>query len=181
MIDEDLSGTAAGTDGSQSSSEMFMPAIAEVVRLTLALTSANATLAFSDGVQIRGELERALPDAQRLAERIADGSKRAEALRELGEMQSVAKRALMLAPSPSEAALRASEAGDRGAWLAEEQAWITVRMANGTGSPATTQRRERRATRPERPNALHSVFDDAQVDDPTSEPQIVHPRDRDRT
>jgi hypothetical protein len=178
MIDQDTSRPANRAD---RSSETFATAIAEVAELTMALSSANTTLAFADGVRIRGKLERALPHAQRVAERIVDGSARTEALRQLGDMQSIATRALMLAPSPSEAALRAAESGDWSAWLAEEQAWIAVRMANGTGSPATTHRRGRRATRPERPHALHAVFDDAQVDDPTSEPPIVHPRDWDRT
>jgi hypothetical protein len=181
MINEDSS-RPASTNHVERSSETFATAIAEVVELTMALSSANTTLAFADGVRIRGELERALPRAQRVAERIVDGPARAEALRQLGDMQSIAARALMLAPSPSEAALRAAEAGDRSAWLAEEQAWIAVRMANGTGSPVATQRRGRRATRPERPYALHNGSDDArEVADPISEPESVRPPDRDRS
>jgi hypothetical protein len=180
MINEDLSGTER-LDEPEPSIDMVMVAIAEVVRLTLALGSANATLAFAEGVQIRRELEHALPHAQLLAERIADGSERAAALRDLGEMQAVATRALVIAPSPSMAAISAAEAGDPGAWLAEEQAWINVRLANGS-SPRLIRHRRHRPTRPESPHALHDgSADPREVDDPTSEPPVTHQPDKART
>jgi hypothetical protein len=180
MINEDLSGTER-LDEPEPAIEMVMVAIAEVVRLTLALGSANATLAFAEAVRIRGELEHALPHAQLLAERIADGCERAAALRDLGDMQAVATRALMIAPSPSMAAVSAAEAGDPRAWLVEEQAWINVRLANGS-SPRLVRHRTHRPTRPESPHALHDISADARdVDDPTSEPPLTHQPNRART
>jgi hypothetical protein len=147
--------------------DMFDAAIAKVAELTLALTSANAELAFAEGVQVRGELECALLRAQVLAERLPDDAERAVALGKLADMHAVATRALLIAPAPTVAALEAFEAGDPTAWRQEEQTWIAVRLASGS-SPRTAARRERRKTRPDSPKALRDDPDHASEADDAS-------------
>jgi hypothetical protein len=137
--------------------ETFLAAIADVAQLTLGLTSAIAEHTYTDGAHLRGELEAALCRAQVLAEHIPNGSQRAEALRQLGEMHAVATRTLMIAPAPSAAAIEAAEAGDPTAWNREKQAWIEGRLATGSSPRLPAQRRERRETRPERPQALRET------------------------
>jgi hypothetical protein len=143
--------------------DTFESAIAEVAQLTLALTSAIRKLGYADGARLRGELERALSRAQALAEGIAGGSERAEALRQLGDMQDVATRMLMIAPAPSSAAIEAAEAGDRTAWQREEQAWIAGRQPSDSSPRIPERRRERKATRPDSPKALRDMSGDATV------------------
>jgi len=141
--------------------DTFEVAIADVAKLTLALTSATAEHAYADGVYLRGELEHALCRVQVFAEHIRDGSQRAEALRQLAEMHAVAIRALMIAPAPSSAAIEAAEAGDPTAWNQEKQAWIAGRLASGSSPRLPTPRRKRRDTHPESPRALRDTFGDA--------------------
>jgi len=145
------------TDGAPSPEpiDTFEVAIADVAKLTLALTSATTEHAYSDGVYLRGELEHALCRVQVFAEHIGDGSQRAEALRQLAEMHAVATRALMIAPAPSSAAIEAAEAGDPIAWNLEKQAWIAGRLASGSVPRLPAPGRECGKIRPESRRALH--------------------------
>jgi hypothetical protein len=129
-------------------------AIDDVVRLTLALTSAIGKLAYADAARARCELEHALPRAQVVAETLPRGSKRAVALHRIDEMRTVAARQLAIAPAPSSAAIEAAEAGDRTAWNREAQAWIASRLASRASSRSPRRRTHRRDTRPDTPTAL---------------------------
>ena len=74
MIRETVS-QLSSIDGAPTSepSERFQAAIDDVIRLTLALTSTIANLAYATGARVRGELECALSRAQALAECLRSG------------------------------------------------------------------------------------------------------------
>jgi hypothetical protein len=136
-------------------SEPFQAALDTVIRLALTLTSAIANVAYATGARVRGELECALSRAQELAECLP-GIERAEGLRQLGELQAIATRQLMIAPAPSTAAIDAASAGDDTAWKEEEEAWIAHRLALGSSPNRDGLHRARRDTRPESPRALRN-------------------------
>jgi hypothetical protein len=137
-------------------SEPFQAALDTVIRLALTLTSAIANVAYATGARVRGELECALSRAQELAECLPEGIERAEGLRQLGELQAIATRQLMIAPAPSAAAIDAASAGDDTAWEEEEEAWIAHRLALGSSPNRDVLHRARRDTRPESPRALRN-------------------------
>lgn len=139
--------------------DTFDAAIGDVVRSTFALISAISQLAYAAGARVRGELEHALARAQAIAERIADRAARAEALRQLGELQAIATRQLIIAPAPSSAAIAAANAGDETAWLQEEQAWVAHRLAHGASPDFDGPRRARRDTQPGSPRALRGPLE----------------------
>ena len=145
-------------DGAATSepNEPFQAALDVVIRLTLTLTSAIANLAYTTCARVRGELECALARAQPLAECLPEGVKRAEGLRQLGELQAIATRQLMIAPAPSAAAIDAA-GGDDSAWKEEERAWIAHRLARGSSPDLDVPRRARRDTRPDSPRALREA------------------------
>lgn len=165
MIRETVS-QLSRVDGAQTSelSERFQAAIDDVIRLTFALTSAIANRVYAVGARVRGDLERALSGAQALAECLPEGVKRADGLRQLGELQAIATRQLMIAPAPSAAAIDAASAGDYTAWKEEERAWIAHRLARGSSPNLDVPRRARRDTRPDSPRALRKAPGDG--DDP---------------
>lgn len=146
-------------DGSREPLDTFDAAIDNVIRSTFALTSAIAQLAYADGARVRRELEHALARAQAIAERIADGAARAEAMRQLGELHAIATRQLIVAPAPSSAAIAAASAGDETAWLQEEQAWVSHRLAHGASPGFDGRRRARRDTQPGSPRALRGPLE----------------------
>lgn len=158
MIRETVS-RPSRVDGAVTSepSELFQAALDTVIRLTLALTSAISNVAYATAARVCGELEGALSRAQALAECLPEGAKRAEGLRQLGELQAIATRQLMIAPAPSTAAIDAASTGDDTAWKAEERAWIAHRLALGSGPELDPPRRARRDTRPESPRALREA------------------------
>jgi hypothetical protein len=134
-------------------------AIENVVRLTLALTSAIGQLAYADAVRARNELERALSRAQGIAEGLPGASKRALALRRVHEIREVAARQLAIAPAFNSAAIEAAEAGDKVPWSREARAWIVSRLASR--SSTRPRRRAHRDTRPDAPKALRETSGEA--------------------
>jgi hypothetical protein len=134
--------------------DTFDAAISAAATLVMALSSAIAEVAFADAARLRTELEQALSRASTSAARLSDCAARDTALRQLGEMRGAAIRMFQIAPAPSAAAIAAAESGNRAAWIREEQAWITGRLASGTNPRIPRLRRERRDTRPDSPKAL---------------------------
>jgi len=146
-------------EGGCERSDLFDAAIGDAIRSTFALTAAISQLAYAAGARVRGELEHALARAQAIAERLADGAARAEALCQLGKLHAIATRQLILAPSPSSAAIGAASAGDETAWLQEEQAWIAHRLAHGASPDCDGPHRARRETQPGSPRALRGALE----------------------
>jgi len=134
--------------------DTFGTAIGVVAKLVMALSSAISDVAFADAARLGSELGYALSRATTLAARLPEGTDRATALHQLGEMRGVAIRMFDIAPAPSAAAIAAAESDDRTAWIQEEQAWIADRLASGTNPRIPRLRRERRDTRPDSPKAL---------------------------
>jgi hypothetical protein len=157
MIGETVSRTSRADAATSEPSEPFQAALDAVIRLTFALTSAITNLAYATGARVRGELEYALSRAQALAECLPEAGQRAEGLRQLGELQAIATRQLMIAPAPSAAAIDAASAGDRTAWAEEERAWIAHRLARGSSPDLDVPRRARRDTLPDSPHALRET------------------------
>lgn len=175
VVFDEHSAATPSTDGvlPKVSLTMFEAAIADLVRLTQALTSANAALAFADGMRRRDELEAALRQVQALAYRVAGGSQRAEALRRLSEMQCAATRALLIAPAPNPVAVKAAAAGNMCALQQEEQVWITVRLARS--NPHAGLRR-RRTTQPDLPRARHhAAATPHEVNEALADPPVAQP------
>jgi hypothetical protein len=133
-------------------------AILDVVRLTLELTSANEKLDFPKGARIRGELERALPHAQALAEALPVGRPRSAALDWLENLRTLADRQLVIAPRPTAAAIEAADAGDPSVFWREADAWAAVRLGSGM-SRSRPRRRTRTDTSPGTPGALRNESD----------------------
>lgn len=143
----------------------FDTAIGAVEDLTTALRSAISDVAFAEAARLPGELERALARAATLAQNLPDASERATATHRLGEARAVAVDLFQIAPAPTAAAIAAAEAGDRAAWILEEQAWVARRLARGTNPRLRRPRRARRDTQPASPHALRlaAIEDDAAV------------------
>ena len=134
-------------------------AILDVVRLTLELTSANEKLDFPKGARIRGELERALANAQALADALPVGRPRSAALDWLENLRTLADHQLVIAPRPTAAAIEAADAGDPSVFWREADAWAAVRLSGGM--TRRQRRRTRTDTRPGTPGALRNEPDDA--------------------
>lgn len=124
-------------------SARFDAAFDTVIALTLKLASATKKFKFMRGVRIGAELERELIHAQEVAEGLPDGAERAEGLRRLSELQATAIRLLMIAPSPTPAAIEAASAGDDTLLRQEEHAWIAHRLACGSSLDSDAPRRRR--------------------------------------
>jgi hypothetical protein len=137
--------------------DTFEAAIATVAARTRALSSAISEVAFADAARLRDELGLAISDAEALAARLPEGMKRVAALHKLGAMRGVANDLRQISPAPSAAAIAAMAAGDPALWSREEEAWIADRLARGSNPQLPTLRRERRATRPDRPWALRAA------------------------
>ena len=86
---------------------------------------------------------------------ISEPGERAAAVDQLVQMRGVAMRLFDVAPILSSAA----DAGDRTAWMREEEAWIADRLASGTNPRISRPRRGRRDTRPDSPKALGIIPD----------------------
>jgi hypothetical protein len=130
-------------------------AISDVLRLTLALNTANARLAFADGALVRRDLERVLLRAQTLVDARADAVEGIRLRGELDALRSVATQALAIAPAPSPIAMAAAKTGDFSALQREEQAWIAWRWAGSYSLRGPRCRARRRCeTPPETPIAL---------------------------
>ena len=157
MIDDVL--RASSTDRETSSladavpSNVCRTAIAEVVRLILELKSTNAAIDYENGARVRRELERGLREAQQTFEALPDGPTRAEALRRIDGLRTVADRRLVIAPTPSAAAIAAAEAGDRNVLLGGPDELAAERLGHGSSRPRPA-RRPHSDTRPESPGAL---------------------------
>jgi hypothetical protein len=145
-------------------------AIDDVVRLTLELTSAIATLAHAEAARLRNQLERALSRAQFIAESLPQPSKRS--LERIDEMRTVALGQLAIAPAPSSAAIEAAEAGDHTIWNREARAWILRRLASRAPSRNPRRRAQQRDTRPDTPMALRASSGDADPDDDDTDAAI---------
>ncbi|TMQ04849.1 MAG: hypothetical protein E6J90_17435 [Deltaproteobacteria bacterium] len=180
MIREDAKRSAAVDGAPQPESvDAFEAAIDDVLRLAMRLTAAIATRAYADGARLRGHLERALLSAQAIAERLADGAARADALHQLAEWQAAAARLLMIAPAPSTAAIAAAESGDDATWKQEERTWIAGRQASAM-RPRLSLPRAHRDTRPESPQAKREAIplgqsSGATAGSPARDPSVMTP------
>jgi hypothetical protein len=129
-------------------------ALARVMQSTLALTSANAALDFSEAARARRELEHGLSCAELLVDALPEGPEQADALRRFQDIRGAARSQLAIAPSPTLAAIAAAERGDGSLWQHEEQNWIADRLARGSSPCLSARNRARRDTLPATPHAL---------------------------
>lgn len=153
----------------------FAAATADLVPLTLALTSEIAKLSYPGAVRAREALQLAVARAQLLAESLSDVPMRVEALLLLANMRALAEMMLAIAPVPSSAAIAAAEAGDATAWHREEQAWIGDPLARGLPPCLPLRRGDRSDTRPESPRSLAATSDKAAADPDHAAPPTATP------
>jgi hypothetical protein len=148
-----------GADGQPATDvlDTYAAAIGAVAERTMALSSAIADVAFADAARLRSELADALRRAAAHIAQISEPGERAAAVDQLVRMRGVAVRLFDVAPIPSPAAIAAADAGDRTAWMREEETWIADRLASGTNPRISRPRRDRRDTRPDSPKALGGI------------------------
>ena len=144
---------AAASPTDAAPADVCGTAIPELVQLILELTSANAAIDYANAAGVRKELEHGLLEAQHAFESLPEGPARAEALRRLDGLRTIADRQLAIAPVPSAAAIAAAKAGDSSAWFREADEWAATRLGHGSSRPRQP-RRSRSDTRPESPGAL---------------------------
>lgn len=126
-----------------------------VIQAGMVLTSAIMRLTYADAACGRAELAHAWLRAESVVQALPEGTWRAGAHHDLGNMGPIVTRLLEMSPVPSPAAIEARNAGDETQWRREESNWIQTRRANRS-VPRIPRRRFPRATRPQIPSALRN-------------------------